>query len=300
MSGVMAYLEAALQGVDRYFDANKLMVPFLALLLLFLLTSIKPWGEKHFVFSAYTMLMSLLLLVPVTAMLIMRYQTAYYDYEWAWSMVPVTAVLAYGAVLLTERAGKKPGLLLSTLAVILVFFICGNQGSLLTVESEEATAQENTAEILQELQDFGTIQERVLWAPRSVMEQVRRQDGKFLLIYGRDMWDVKAGAYDYEAYSESVTNAYIWLETITELAEVASIMADPALSLTIQCEEREITGAEEIHLRTMLQEGVNVLVLPHLVAEHVEESILNIAEEMQLTIQNTYTEEYTIYLVTGV
>ena len=300
MSRVIAYLDAAWQGLGRYFEANKLIVLVFALLLAWWLAEKKPEKEQDKKLFGYTFVMCLLLLIPVTAMCVMIYQTAYYDYEWAWAMVPLTAVIAYGAVRLLEQVKhkRKRKLLLGIVGVAAVLCLCGNQGTPLTVSSEEATAQENTAEILQELYDYGMTEGRTMWAPKNIMEQVRRQDGKILLIYGRDMWDGKAGAYDYEVYSEAVTNAYIWLEVMCEQAQVASIMADPTAAFTTLCEEEDLNRARETHLCAVLDAGANILVLPNLVAEHIEESILKLAGERGLSVQHTYTEEYTIYLVT--
>ena len=46
MSSVFAYLEVAWQGVERYFEANKLVVLVFALLLAGWLSERKPAGEK--------------------------------------------------------------------------------------------------------------------------------------------------------------------------------------------------------------------------------------------------------------
>ena len=297
MNRIVTYFEAVLQGIGRYFEANKLIVLVLAMLLAWWLTDEKPGSEKGRTMIRYTLVMSLVLLFPVTAVFVMIYQTAYYDYEWAWSMVPVTALIAYGAVLLIEKGVQKGRLLLGILGVAAVLCLCGNQGTLMTVDSDAAEAQENTAEILREIYALDIEEPCTLWAPKDVMEQVRRLDGKILLIYGRDMWDTKAGAYDYEAYSPELTNAYVWLEVMTQQAEVASIMADPIASFTVLCMEEDLNRAREEYLGTVLENGANVLVLPNLVAEHIEESILKLTGEKQLDLQNSYTEEYTIYLL---
>lgn len=297
MSRMILYLEGAVRGLGRFLEGNKLVVLVLALLLAGWLLEKKPVGKKARQMFQYTLVMSLLLLCPVTAVPVMLYQTAYYDYEWAWSMVPLTAVIAYGAVLLTERGKQGRNRLLSILGVAAVLCLCGNQGTVLTVEGQEAEAWEDAAEVLQELYDFGIGKQRILWAPKNMMEQVRRRDGKILLIYGRDMWDAKAGAYDYEVYSEALTNAYIWLEVMTEQAQVASVMPDPGVSFAALCEEKDLNRDRETHLGAVLKAGANVLVLPGLVAEHIEESILELAAEQQLSVQNAYTEEYTVYLL---
>lgn len=295
MSRVIGYLEAAWQGLGRYFEANKLVVLLFALLLAWWLTDRKPKENKTL--FLYTLIMCLVLLFPVTAMFVMMYQTAYFAYEWAWSMVPLTVLLGYGGQQLLEPIKQKKKLTLGILGIAALFCLCGNQGTPLMVDVKEAAAQENTAELLQELYDFDVTKERILWAPKDIMEQVRRQDGRILLIYGRDMWDGKAGSYDYEVYSEALTNAYVWLEVLEEQAELAAIMADPATSFATLCEEEDLNRSRETYLSTVLEAGANVLVLPNLVAEHLEESIVQLAEVRQQTVKNAYTEEYTIYLL---
>lgn len=297
MNRLIAYFDSAVQGIGRYFEVNKLIVLVFALLLAWWLADKKPENTKGKNLLLYTLVMSLLLLIPVTAVFVMMYQTAFYDYEWAWSMVPVTAVLAYGAVCLLKKNLKKGKLLWGILGVAAILCLCGNQGTLMTVSGKEAMARENTAEILQELSALDVEKPCILWAPKNIMEQVRRRDGKILLIYGRDMWDVKAGAYDYEAYSAELTNAYVWLEVMTEQAEVASIMADQAASFSTLCVEKDLNRFREEYLGTVLENGGNVLVFPNLVAEHIEESILKLAREKELLVKNAYTEEYTIYLL---
>lgn len=297
MSRVIAYLDSALQGAGRYLESNKLIVPVLALLLAWWLVEKKTKEEKVGKLFGYTLIMSIVLLCPVTAMFVLIYQTGYYDYEWAWSMVPVTAMIAYGAVCLVQKGKGRWQSAMTILGVAAVLCLCGNQGTLQTVKGQDAAAWENTSEVLEALYDCGMTKEKLMWAPKNMMEQVRRQDGKILLIYGRDMWDVKSGSYDYEVYSEAVTAAYVWLEVLCEQADIASIMADPAASFSILCAEEDLNRARETHLCTVLDAGANVLVLPHLVAEHIKESILELAEERQLKVQNAYTEEYTIYLL---
>ena len=297
MSRVRVYLEVAIQGLGRYFEENKLVVLVLALLLAWWLAEKKPENTKGKTLLFYTLGMTLLLIFPVSAIFVMLYQTAFYDYEWAWSMVPVTAVIAYGATFLVERFAQKGKLFLGILGITAVLCLCGNQGTITLVEEETAAAQEDTRVILQEIHAFDRAKQRILWAPENIMEQVRRLDGKFLLIYGRDMWDTKAGAYDYEAYSEELTNAYIWLEVMEQQAELASIMADPMKSFRILCEEEDLNRTRENHLNTVLDAGANVVVLPNLVAEHIEESITKLAGERKLELQSAYTEKYTIYLL---
>ena len=297
MNRVRVYLEAAIQGLGRYFEENKLVVLVLALLLAWWLTEKKPENTRGKTLLFYTLGMTLLLVFPVSAIFVMLYQTSLYDYEWAWSMVPVTAVIAYGATVLVERFAQKGKLLLGVLGIAAVMCLCGNQGTIAIVETEAATAQKDTGAILQEITNFDRTKQRVLWAPENIMEQVRRLDGEFLLVYGRDMWDTKAGAYDYEAYSEELTNAYIWLKNMEQQVKLATIMADPMKSFQTLCEEEDLNRPVETHLNTVLDAGANVLVLPNLVAEHIEDKIARLAQEKQLELHSAYTENYIIYLL---
>ena len=106
-------LRNAWLGWQNYTDDGKLAALLLAALL-FLWLRNKKVSQKGFL--SYAVLMTACCIFPVTAVLLMLYQTKFYDYQWIWSLVPVTPVIAWGiteflteeAVVKGESAGKGP------------------------------------------------------------------------------------------------------------------------------------------------------------------------------------------------
>ena len=295
MSRILEYMTSAASGLERYLTGNKMIVLLFALLLVFGLAGRKRIEQKGNRMLIYTLVLSVLLICPITAAAVMIYQTGYYDYEWAWSMVPVTIVIAYGITLLIKEQPDKKQTLVGLLMAAAVFFLCGNQGTLQVAETREADAMEDVQELLQCIQ--GRSGRRLLWAPKNIMQEMRRQDGNILLIYGRDMWDAKAGAYDYEAYSEGLTRAYLWLEELMVMEEQVEGLTDALELVELSCEEQGLAEEVSMHMELLVTSGVNTYVLPHVTAAYIEESLSQAAKAQALEIETAYTEEYTIYFL---
>ncbi len=297
MSKVWEYVVKTLEGVGRYFDANKLIVLFIAVLLTAWIMPRKIVGEKGNRFLMYSVILGASLLFPVTAVVIMFYQTAFYDYEWAFSMLPVTAVTAYGLAILLRDYTKQGKKLIAIVGAILVTLcLCGNQGVLQKVSVSENAAIKDTENILESISDVAVRGECIVWAPQKIMQQLRRQDGEILLIYGRDMWDAKSGAYDYEVYSEELTQSYVWLEAVVVYEEFAVTLESPKEALANLLVQYELAEECDQHLQNVLQAGANTIILPNLLGEWAEEQLVKVAEEKGLKITKAYTEQYIIYL----
>ena len=52
-------------------------------------------GGKQPLFYLYAVLITLVCICPVTAVILMKYQTAFYSYVWIWAAVPQTALIAW-------------------------------------------------------------------------------------------------------------------------------------------------------------------------------------------------------------
>ena len=140
------------------------------LLLAWLLKLGNERQRKTFLFGAIA---APLCIFPVSAVLFMLYQTRFYDYEWIWGVVPMTAVIALGVVLLLEclkqtKASKKQKLatVLLGLAIIL---LCSSLGKpKWTIEDQTKTRAE-VANVLAQVRNYAG-GEICLWAPKEVME----------------------------------------------------------------------------------------------------------------------------------
>ena len=83
----------AVNGWYRYTDSGKYPVLFLAALVLLWFLSGKLVKEKRMLL-VYATAVAALAVCPLTAVLLMIYQTKFYDYEWIWSAVPLLPVIA--------------------------------------------------------------------------------------------------------------------------------------------------------------------------------------------------------------
>lgn len=293
MNAVVAYFERTMQGMLAFIEEETILVVLLALLLLLWLKEKKRVDNKGNRLLLYTTAMIILLLFPPTAMMLVWYQTAFYDYAWTWSAVPVMAGIAYVAVVLYEEyvvtLSKKYRIGVIGLALA-VLFLCGNQGVLLKSQGKMAEAQEHALELVKCIEESEANEEYVLWANSQIMQEVRRQSGNIRLIYGRDMWDEKSGAYDYEEYAEPLVQAYEFMEIVSEVAQDAD---NPEL-FRILCDYYEGMQDADIHITNMLNAGVNLIVVPLNASEYFKEVL---GEKDALVVQEIFTKQYVLYLL---
>ncbi|MBR1930624.1 MAG: hypothetical protein IJ833_03980 [Lachnospiraceae bacterium] len=221
MSGLMADGWA---GWLAWNANGKFMALFLAVLLFLWFGDARRRQGKAGWMLSYTTVFAAFCIFPPTAAVLLRYQTGFYHYEWLWSLVPVTVLLAYGGTLLSDtyiRDGvrgtarekwRSAGLLVLLAAVLL---LSGGLGQ--SVEGVEITAQRtaDVADILDELkkeqQDAGEI---CLWAPRDILQYTRAVDGDITLLYGRNMWDRYLDGYTYDTYDETEKGLFLWMERL--------------------------------------------------------------------------------------
>ncbi len=252
------FLRNAWLGWFRVTGDGKLMALFLAALV-FLWIEYKQ--EKHRILLRYGTAAALCCIVPVTAAALMLYQTRFYDYEWIWSIVPVTILTAYaGTRVLAEywqgfrREAWRRGLPV-TAGLLAAALLCGVGGAGVDRESERMWKDraENVLEVLGEAEGRAC-----MWAPRKLMEYARRLDGGILLPYGRDMWDGALGAYSYDTYPRGTKRMYQWMSIVEETLIESDF--DTTEIMVEKMEEQALsTGA---CLDAARQAGVNVLILP--------------------------------------
>jgi hypothetical protein len=185
------------------------------------------------------------------------------------------------------------------LIILSIVFLCliGNQGNIPQMPDSEAKARGEVEEVIRELFSLEADGECILWAPQRLMQEIRRQDGRVILLYGRDMWDQKAGAYDYEAYTPEVTEAYLWLEKAMEYSDFAVSLEEPKEAIALLDEQYMWSREAKANIEQILQAGANTIVWPNLLSEYMEQLIIKIAQEQGKQLQKAYTEEYTIYVI---
>lgn len=247
-------------GWRNYMEAGKLTALLLAALL-FLLSGIGRKGKRteNMPLLLYTAVMTACCVIPVSAAVLMLYQTRFYDYEWIWSLVPATAVTAYGAAVFLEECGSRlPGSSLpksrrkkavgAAALLVAVLLLCGGAGRETWDHGQQAIERERAEAVLKELRDRSAGTELCLWAPRDIVEYARELDGGIRLIYGRNMWDISLNAYAYDTYDDSVYALYRFMERDTETAQ------------TDAGGEQPVTAAQCADI--LLRRGVNCILLP--------------------------------------
>ena len=211
----------AWRGWLEFTSNGKLCALFLASLV-FLWVYYKRAEQKNVLI--YGAMMTGFCIVPATATVLMVYQTKFYDYQWIWSMVPMTLVTAEAAVVLLAKcwpdfpgAGWKKGL---PVALFLLGILglsggmgigSGNSGQTWKPGADRESriwAQETLALVKERFQG----RDICLWAPREIMEYAREANPEILLPYGRNMWDTSLNGYAYDVYDENIVEMYLWME----------------------------------------------------------------------------------------
>lgn len=235
-------------GWKDYTDNGKLAALLLAVLL-FLWFGQKKVEKK--VFLLYTTIMTVCCIFPLTAAVLMVYQTRFYDYEWIWSMVPLTAAVAWGTVILLMKvwpdlqpAEWRRGVPVTvfSLAVIL---LCGNLGDMPVDQEKQETDRQQAYKILGMVKEAYPGEELCLWAPREILEYAREADASVKLPYGRDMWDASLGAYSYDVYDGERNAMYHWMEACALLGESDGSVMFEGDGETVQRTGEEAEGSKE-------------------------------------------------------
>lgn len=289
---MMEFLRNAHAGWMEQMTQGKLLALFLLALLVYWFWK-RDTEQKALL--KYATAAAICCVVPVTAALLMSYQTRFYDYEWIWSIVPVTAVTAYVlTVLLTDisKVEKKSTRFAVLGLCALILFASGNMGEkkedndsaiMKAVyfpgeEVKEADVRRDAYEVLEKLQEITAGGEVVLWAPVEIMEYAREVDARVRLLYGRNMWDQSLNGYSYDTCSEEVYDAYHWMTWAT--------MYYRADGGYLPESDEEIPSAETC-MQTAKDAGVNCLFLP----ETTEDSVLELAEKI-FGVKARLIEEY--------
>lgn len=266
---MMEALRSAWLGWQQYTDNGKLAALLLAVLVFLVMGRGLESRLKKQLFL-YTACMGILCICPLTAAALMRYQTGFYAYQWIWSMVPVTLMIAFGGTVflvgiwenyqveykrwakssLRIKAAWKPAGL--TLFCIVILILCGSMGSNEPFQTRQAQI-EKTLETAVGAGDL-TQNQPCIFAPSEVMEYARAYSGSIMLPYGRNMWDSDLNAYIYDTYDISVQDMYLWMCEVEDRVDKPWKEPEPIdekwESKSRKCFENAATA------------GVNIIILP--------------------------------------
>lgn len=232
----------------------------------------------------YTGLTTLACICPVTALFLMKYQTAFYSYVWIWTVVPQTALIAWAAAEFLCELWKKRTLtnIVATVILLGIVFLSGNPVSEWTREQTtqipamDVTIQQNSEtsswETLASLMEYRLTENGndsfTLWAPKEVMAAARAYSADIYPVYGRSIWDASLGSYSYDTYETGQEDLYLWMNHLEATGETEYVRMD------------ESTGARTIDFADCLayaaETDVDMILLPG-----------NLPEETLSELQNT-------------
>lgn len=241
-------------GWLKFTGSGKLPALLFAALLFLWLSG--RWKRQKTLF-AYTVLTVPICVIPVTAVCLMIYQTRFYDYEWIWSLVPMTIVIAWGATEFLSEQWKdfslrqwKCGLPVTVLLLVILSLSSGPVQNGFDRKQESADRQ-RAVEILS-LMTESQGEDICLWAPQELLEYAREQSGSIRLLYGRNMWEEALNAYTYDLYPCEIQELYLWMEN-TDPAGVALIEGEEQDEAMLQGEDCIAAAAAS---------GVDCIILP--------------------------------------
>lgn len=268
---MMTLLKSAMNGWIDYTQHGK----YAALLILAMIyLGYRMWkrkpaedGGKQWMLYLYTVLITLACICPVTAAMLMKYQTAFYSYVWIWASVPQTALIAWACTefLCTLWREKSVRNVMAALILAGIVILSGNPVSEWTDTqlTREETPRE-TLEILSvyHLGETGEMEFR-LWAPKEIMAAARAYSADIHPVYGRSIWDAALGSYSYDTYETWQEDLYLWMNHLEETGETEYVRAE------------EGTGERTVDFGTCLDSvaaaGVDYILLP----ENMPEDTVN-------------------------
>lgn len=228
----------AWQGWIQFNSAGKLSAALLISLVLLWVYS-KRVPQKTFL--VYTSVVTAVCIMPLTAAAVMLYQTRFYDYEWIWSIVPLTAMIAMALTMFLaeflhgiskEDRKTETAVFLMVLAGLL---FCSDMGVKTWNGAGEKRERQEAAQILAVAKERMAEGHIILWAPKEIMGYARQTDASIELIYGRNMWDEALNAYAYDVYTDEINRLYEWMEEAEEPSEPDAVCAETALRAGVNC-----------------------------------------------------------------
>lgn len=226
--------------------------------------------DRKVILWLYTVLTAAACICPVTALFLMKYQTAFYSYVWIWAVVPQTALIAWAAAEFLCELWKKRTLtnIMATVILLGIVFLSGNPVSEWTREQTtqipamDVTIQQNSEtspwETLASLTEYRLTESGdtgfALWAPKEVMAAARAYSADIYPVYGRSIWDASLGSYSYDTYETGQEDLYLWMSHLEATGETEYVRMD------------ESTGARTVDFGSCLtyvaEKNVDMILLP--------------------------------------
>lgn len=299
MKTLLGSLQTVVNCFGEFVVAYKTLPLVIGVLLYAFIREKREECEKERHFLIYATVVTVLLLIPITAVAFLLYQTRFYDYGWIWSFVPLTAVLAWGIVTVIWKElssksmrwlGKKAWKYLGVVAAVAVLWICGNHGQMQEMPTEIKNQQLVAEAVLQYLEDNHEETQSIVWGPKVMMQYLRSHSGQVGLYYGKDMWDAKSGAYDYEVYTEDEIAGYNWMELLTDERNLYLLEINQAT------ESIHEALAEGTYIKAAMEAEVTCVILPEQITPWIERKMEKAAAETGRSISVAQVDKYTLWL----
>ncbi len=221
-----ALISQANAGFTNYVMENHMLVLAVATIIYIMLKD-KKKSKSVLLFLGASSAMAFLVWFPVTGAILMKYQTSLQHYEALWNLVPVPALIGFGAICLiqNEFAGennkrKTLSMILGVGITFILIAMLGNMGAIRTMSQDQATAAREKKQVINLLRGEGLIKEDdelgKVWAPTEILEVARQEDAGITLLYGRDLWDGKIAAYGYDQYNHNIVRLYDFMDGIAQ------------------------------------------------------------------------------------
>lgn len=233
------FLNTLRTGYLEYVSRGQYIGLFFIILLFLWLTGSRKNNKVKTSLMLYAAVISVLVLLPLSAWVLLIYQTPFYTYSHLFLLLPVTLVMAWGLTEIMEyvmaylekqpesrKFATKHNKLCSGTAIAALTAILMLSGSV-TLAAEPVDPAFNSWKIPQEVLEVlatlesGDMEEEVLLAPDEILEYARSYSGSFRLLYGRNMWRKELNAYTYDIYTPQLEEIHEWLNPGEEAAALA-------------------------------------------------------------------------------
>ena len=219
--------------------------------------------KREPVLLGYTTVVTVCCIFPLTAALLMQYQTKFYDYQWVWNYVPLLIVVAFAGTLVLGHCRKWA----AALVMLVIILLCGRLTDPLAevkTDWQQTAAAEKVVTAIAEAETEETI---TLWAPKEVMASARVYAPGIKLPYGRDLWDASLGAYTYDTYTQVEDDLCQWMHCAGVFGTVDGYRLDGTVLEGKICVEQA------------LELGVNCIVVPAVMTQEAIAELTAILEE---------------------
>jgi len=191
--------------------------------------------NRFIVWIFYCIIVTILLIIPFTAILLMKFQTVFYSYSTLWIIATSLPLLAFALTLYTvmlKQHVSKIKYSIFLVATFVVLLLCGNMGKStdnvtgLSIERPYFSYQESLP-LLEKLNDYAQSTEYngelTILAPMNITAYSHMYSSNIKTLYGKDMWDTSMAPLTYNEYPEEYHKLYTWINCIESYGSFYSI-----------------------------------------------------------------------------